>query len=259
MIDLHAHILPGLDDGAQDMDETIEMCLKAAGDGIETIVATPHMGNGTFDNHREVVLSAVAVVNNELEKRKIPVKILPGGDNYINEHLDFLIQRGEAMTVNDNGRYVMVEFPKHIVPPHFLDWLFEMKLKNITPILTHPERHMAFQNDIDIARQWVDKGGLIQITAMSLLGEFGPDTMKSAEELLRYHLVHIIASDAHSKGRRPPVLSEAIGLASQSAGFDYIHKLVNDFPAAIIAGESFDVPEPIPKKLNFFMRFFGKF
>ena len=258
MIDLHAHILPGLDDGAKDMDEAIDMCFRAAKDGIDTIVATPHTGNSSFNSHRDLIFEAVTVLNTHLKKRKIPVKVLPGADNYINEHLVRSLQDGEAMTVNDNGRYVMVEFPRDIMPPKYLELVFGLKVKGITPIFTHPERNMAVQSNSEIVRQWVDKGGLVQITAMSLIGAFGDDARKCAEDFLRYRLVHVIASDAHSRDQRPPILSKAVELAGSLVGSDYARKLVEDFPAAIIAGRPFDVPEPIPKKLNFFARLLGK-
>lgn len=257
MIDLHAHILPGLDDGANDLDESLAMCVVAAGDGITTIVATPHTGNGNYDNAPERVVAAVNELNSHLREKSIPVEILPGADIYVHEHLDTLIKNREVLTINDNMHYVMVEFPRHVIPPNYIEWLFRLTLAGFIPVLTHPERNTAVQEQTDIVRDWVEKGGLVQLTAMSLTGAFGPGTRKCSEELLKYNLVHVIASDAHSSQRRPPVLSEAVTIAASLVGPDYAGKLVEEYPAAIIAGQPIYPPEPSAKKLSFFARLLG--
>jgi protein-tyrosine phosphatase len=129
--------------------------------------------------------------------------------------------------------------------------MFEMAVAGFTPILTHPERNMALLRNKGIVREWVERGGLVQITAMSLTGEFGKETRKYAEELLRLRLVHILASDGHSVEDRPPLLSEAGKVASSLVGPADALKLVQDYPAAIIAGESIQAPEPLSRKKGF--------
>jgi protein-tyrosine phosphatase len=102
----------------------------------------------------------VQELNSELGQRGISIEVLPGADNYVSEQLDRLLQTGEATAVNDNGRYVLVEFPRHVMPPRYIDWLFEMKLKGITPVFTHPERHAMIQANTDLLREWVHKAVL---------------------------------------------------------------------------------------------------
>jgi protein-tyrosine phosphatase len=258
MVDLHAHILPGIDDGAKDLDEALEMCRIAARDAITTIVATPHTGNETYYNDRETILAAVKALQAHLTEQEIPLRIVAGSDAHVNHDLSTLIRSGIITTINDNHRYVMAEFPNDIIPPAYLDWLFEAKLRGITPIFTHPERHGAIQRDISPVAQWVEKGGLVQITAMSLTGEFGREARKCAEELLRRRLVHVMASDAHSVNGRPPVLSKAVVAAIQVVDFPYIHRLVTEFPASIVAGRPFDIPQPQPAKGRQFSVFLGR-
>ena len=260
MIDLHAHILPGLDDGPKHLDEALEMCRIAVRDGVTTIVATPHAGNGTYDNKKEKILSAVQQLVAHLEESKIPLRILAGSDAYIRQDLCTLVEDGSITTVNDSHRYVMVEFPKHVITPQWMDWLFEARLRGIIPIFTHPERHTVIQKDISMVSRWVNQGGLVQVTAMSLTGDFGPDARKCAEELLRRHLAHVIASDAHSRHQRPPVLSKAFFAASNVVDSSYAYKLVKEFPEAIIAGENIiDVPEPVFNKRGLFRRICSTF
>ncbi|HEY3277350.1 MAG TPA: CpsB/CapC family capsule biosynthesis tyrosine phosphatase [Syntrophorhabdaceae bacterium] len=258
MTDIHVHVLPALDDGPDNMDDAIAMCAMAADDGIDTMVATPHMGNGTYENSKEIVFENVNQLNTELSARNIHLRVLPGADNHVSEQLDKLLQNGEAIAVNDNGRYVLVEFPKHIMPPRYLDWLFELRLKGLTPIFTHPERHTVIQSNTDLLREWVHGGGLVQVTAMSVTGEFGRNTRKCAEALLKHHLVHAIASDAHSKSHRRPILSKALKAAKDITDPDYAEKLVNDFPEAIVNGIDFVIPEPLAEKRTFFDRVRGR-
>jgi protein-tyrosine phosphatase len=258
MIDLHAHILPGLDDGAKDVDESLAMCLVAARDGITEIVATPHTGNGSYDNSPDRILAAVEDLNGRLKENGIGLLIRPGADIYIHERLGDLVKDRKVLTVNDNMRYVMVEFPRHVVPPNYLEWMFHLTLAGVTPVLTHPERNTAVNGNTDIVRKWVEKGGLVQLTAMSISGGFGPEIRKCSEELLRYNLVHVIASDAHSADKRPPKLSKALRAASSIIGAEHARRLVEDYPAAIVAGKPFYPPEPIRKKLGIFSRFFVK-
>jgi protein-tyrosine phosphatase len=156
-------------------------------------------------------------------------------------------------------RYVMVEFPRHVIPPNYLEWMFHLTLAGLTPILTHPERNTAVNGNTDIVRKWVEKGGLVQLTAMSISGDFGPEIRKCSEELLRYNLVHVIASDAHSADRRPPKLSKALKAASSIIGPEHARRLVEDYPAAIVAGKTFYAPEPMAKKRAILSRFFGRF
>ena len=234
------------------------MCLVAVRDGIRTIVATPHVANGTYNTTPEAIFNGIGILKAEIERANIRLEVLPGADIHVHEHLDSLVKNREVLTVNDNMQYVMVEFPRHVIPPRHIEWMFRLTLAGFAPILTHPERNTAIHDKTDIVRKWVEKGGLVQLTAMSLTGAFGPEIKKCSEELLKYRLVHVIASDAHSSERRPPVLSKAVKLASSLVGAEYARKLVEEYPAAIIAGKPIDAPEPLPKKPGIFARFFGQ-
>jgi len=257
MIDLHAHILPGLDDGPQTLAESIKMCRIACEDGIEKIVATPHTKNGVYQNSREEILKAVTELNNNLKNLNIPIHIYPGSDIRIDTDIFDLIDDNQLLTVNDNKRYIMIEFSEYIIPPQMEEWIFKLKLKKITPIFTHPERNMIIQKDLDIAYRLVENGGLIQITAMSLTNDWGKSVKKCADELVKARLVHIIASDAHSPIKRPPILSRALAVASELIGDEIeAKKLVTTIPQAIIDGTVYYPPDPVRKKTSFFKKFF---
>lgn len=256
MTDLHAHILPGLDDGAADMDEALAMCRIAATDGITSIVATPHTGNGVYTNTRQTVLAAVDALNGRIREEGIGVTIFPGADVHVDHDIAGMLASGEAMTVNDNGRYMMVELPHQTIPPNFDDWIFAVRLKGITPIITHPERNLAIERNIKELARWVELGVLVQITAMSVTGRFGASVGKAAHDMLERNLVHVIASDAHSVKRRPPILSEARDEAARLLGDVRADQLVRAYPAMIMKGMAVDAPPPPeePRKQGFLNR-----
>lgn len=258
MIDLHAHILPGLDDGAVDMDEAIRMCRVAESDGIDTIVATPHTGNGVYMNGRDCILAAVADLNRRLREEGMSVKILPGADVHVNHDMAGMLAAGNAMTVNDRGRFMMVELPHHMIPPNFQDWIFALKLKGITPIITHPERNLSIKKHMEELHAWVKLGALVQITAMSLTGHFGDGARQSAREMLKGNLVHFIATDAHSVKHRPPVLSRARDAAAKLIGETEADHLVVTNPRSILEGKPVDSSAlPKCKEPSIMSRFFS--
>lgn len=245
MIDLHCHILPGVDDGAADVSESIEMARQAVADGIHTVVATPHSLNDVYDNPLEKVMDLVGNFREVLAAAGLVLKICPGSDVRICLHMAERVAAEEALTINQNGRYLLAEFPSQVIPAESRNELFRLKLNNITPIITHPERNLVFQNGLDFLYDLVEMGSLIQITAMSVTGELGEAAMVCAHELLKRRLVHVIASDAHSPRHRPPILSSAVEAAAHVIGDEKAARaMVTDWPAAILAGESFAVPEP---------------
>jgi protein-tyrosine phosphatase len=253
MIDIHCHILPGIDDGAKDLQETLEMGKIAVADGITTIVATPHQQNGVYHNSSEVILKNVETVTLALNSARIALEILPGADVYIDVKTAEKIIRGDLMTINNTGRYFLLEFPAHTVPPNIDKIIFNLLLKNIIPILTHPERIIEVQENPNQVYELVLMGVFSQITAMSLTGGFGRQAEKCAKTLLKHNLAHIIASDAHSVDSRPPVLSEAVQVASRIVGKEYATDMVTTFPHHVIKGESIPhLAPPIPVKRKFF-------
>jgi len=251
MIDLHAHILPGLDDGPASLDESLAMCEIAANDGIHAIVATPHTGNGVYNNHKDSIISSLSILQNEIEKAQLPIVLYPGTDVHANVDIIDMLDEGRAMTVNDNGRYVMIEIPDQTVPPNFEEWLFGMRLKGITPILTHPERNVAIRSDIDLLAKIVNMGVLVQVTAMGITGHFGDAAERASREMLDRGLVHVIATDAHSSNGRPPVLSAARDAAASLVGEEEAWRLVQTNPRSILEGQSVEISNKSQKKSGF--------
>jgi len=245
MIDLHCHILPGLDDGAADMDEALGMARAAVRDGIRTLVGTPHTLNEAFVNPAARVAEAAAAVREALARARIPLDVLPGAEVRVGPDLLDRVKDGDAGTLNHNGRYILLEFPVQSVPPRFREEVFALQRAGLVPILAHPERNLEIQRDLGFLGGLVEMGVLCQLTAMSITGEFGAGPRQCALEMLRQGLAHVIASDAHSARRRPPALTEAAECAAEILGsVPAARRMVEEVPRAILEGAPVEGPRP---------------
>lgn len=236
MIDLHAHIIPGIDDGARDLEQSLAMAEVAVKDDISIIVATPHVISGVFDNSKSHILQAVADLNEILASEKIPLQILPGAEYRLEPDLPRRLAAGELLTINDTGRYLLVELPAAMVPDYTGRILYDLQLQGITPIIAHPERNVGFEQDPELLQGLISRGILTQITSTSITGQFGKSVKKTALKLLQEGSAHLIASDAHSSHGRSPVLSGAFLELENRWGTDYARTLTAENPRLIIAG-----------------------
>ncbi|RDV84794.1 tyrosine-protein phosphatase [Ammonifex thiophilus] len=141
MIDIHTHILPGLDDGAEDLEEALSMARLALADGVTALVATPHVIRGSFFPSRQEILETVSLLNERLAEQGLPLRVLPGAEYRLEPDLPERLAKGELVPLNDAGRYLLVELPSTFVPPYAERVLYELQLQGVTPILAHPERN----------------------------------------------------------------------------------------------------------------------
>ncbi len=257
-IDLHCHILPGLDDGPENFDEALKMAEAAEKDGIRTLVATPHTHNGVYTNPPTLVRKEAEAFSRRIAGRGLALSVLPGAEVHLCPGMAAKVKAKEVGTVNDGGRYLLVEFPFRALPEGFSGELFRLNLEGIVPILVHPERIFELQKRFDLFYELVAMGCLTQVTAMSITGELGGAAQKCALRLLRCRLVHLIASDAHSADARPPVLSPAVAEAARILDSrKEAAAMVSERPLAILEGRPVSVPEPIhpeKRKMRFFRR-----
>lgn len=240
MIDIHCHILPGVDDGPSTLRESLEMCRAAAADGIRTIVATPHFIPGTDEFTSRKVLDAVHVLETAAREEGLELRIMPGAEFAFSPEMPAQLTQGRHFTLNNNGRYFLTELPPFSVPPNWDGFLVSLVSLGYAPIIAHPERNDWFMSHPEALASAIDRGILVQITAMSIVGGFGLEVRDFSMFLLRHNLVHAIATDAHSADFRLPVLSEAVGLAADLVGMERAEALVKSVPEAIISGR--DVP-----------------
>lgn len=248
MIDLHCHILPRLDDGPERAAESAEMLRLAASDGITDIVATPHFFDGLHNvcpDRRDAYLEKF---NSFLHKYGLKLRLHPGAEVRLVPGLSQLLDAPRRLTLN-GSRYLLLELPL-MMPPFLEKELYELQLKGISPILAHPERHAHIQHNPDVLLPLVSSGLLTQVTAQSLLGDFGEKCRICVETLVRNRTAHIVATDAHSARSRPPLLAAARLRLEQIVGSVEATAMVEIRPKAILQDQVMHVPSPLPATLR---------
>jgi protein-tyrosine phosphatase len=260
VIDIHSHIMPDIDDGARSLEEAVDMARIAGQDGIEYMVSTPHMFNGLSHNpDPSEILQRVAALNEAIGGNG--PTILPGNEVHISHEIAEQVKNNRVMRINQKN-YILVEFPQMTVPVGADELFYKLLLQGVHPILVHPERNSQIQAHPSIVGKYVERGVSIQVTAMSITGEFGPPAKTCADMLLRHQCVHFLATDSHRTKSRPPILSRARAIAAVVVGEERATALVEDNPRAVINGEALRVPPPVPFRTNerpkrsFLSRFF---
>lgn len=255
MIDLHTHLLPAIDDGASDLDETLAMLAIAVEDGIQTIVGTPHYGgyDGSAPLYPQLVAEQLALVRRSVQEQQIPVAVNAGFELTLTPALAELGATAQSLGIGA-GRYLLVELPFTLWPPFAFDVFFQLQSAGLRPILAHVERYDAILRQGALAEDLVRKGVLLQVNGDSLLGTGGPRIQRCAQNLLDRGLVSFLASDAHSSRQRPPRLQEAARLAARQIGAAAAEVLVIGNPAAVIADTDLPPAPPQQRRRRFFQR-----
>jgi protein-tyrosine phosphatase len=242
MIDLHCHILPGVDDGPRTLEEGAAMCRLAAADGCTAMIATPHQRRGSWWNDDCDHLRSLAQALQEAVGDELHVGL--GGEIHVDPRL-----LGEVVSLPEAGvlplagsRYLLIELDVAGTPAHSCDLVHELSVAGWRPVVAHPELIPWLAPDAETVRRLVALGGAVQVTAMSLTGDFGRRPQQDAWRLLDAGLVHFVASDAHDTHRRPPGLQRAQQMIADRHGEDEARRLTCDNPGAVLA----DLPLPAP-------------
>ena len=246
MIDLHSHLLPGIDDGAKDLATSLAMARLASSDGITTIACTPHILAGVYNNNGPAIRRAVAQLAESIVEAGIPITLVTGADVHIAPDLDVQLRDGRALTLN-NSRYLLLEPPHHVLPPRLEDLIFGLQAAGYVPIVTHPERLSWVEGHYDLIGRLVSSSVLMQITAGSVMGRFGRGPRYWAERMLDEGLCHLLATDAHNTEQRAPRLAEARDVVAQWLGDDEAINLVLRRPQGILDNLSPAELPPLPE------------
>jgi protein-tyrosine phosphatase len=254
MVDIHCHILFGMDDGARTIEDSLAMAEDAIADGITHVVGTPHSSTEhKFD------FAKVRAVRDELSERLGDQLTLASGcDFHMDpENLQAIRKNPSPFCINQKD-YLLVEFNEFSIPPSMDQTLHDLHLQGLRPIVTHPERNGILRTQPDRLRDWVQKGCFVQVTAGSLAGVFGPLAKERAWEWLTQGLVHFVSSDAHNTTRRPLKLRFAYDAVSSQCGKEKARALFSENPLAAFEGNPLPyVPEvSVSAKIEKRKRFF---
>lgn len=254
MVDLHAHILPGLDDGAESLDDSLRLAELALEGGVDTLVATPHSNQtGMFENDDSQALDHVfRRFQIALANEHLPLKVYLGMEIFASQDMEEKIRCGKLLSLN-HSRYYLVEFPFDEEPGMIRHYLEQIFTTGGIPLIAHPERYFCVQDYPTLVYEWLKMGSFTQVNKGSLFGRFGRHSAQTAEVLLQNQLVTCVASDAHSPHVRTTYMGDAKEYLTDQFGDDVMYRLMVDNPGRIV--QNWDIPAhgrvPDPKRLYF--------
>ena len=247
MIDLHSHILPGIDDGSKSLEMSLAMARIAVDDGITQMACTPHIYPGLYMNDKDGITAARDALQMELDQHGIALKLTTGADVHLVPGLLEGLRAGKVPTLH-NTRYVLLEPSHHVAPPRFAESVFQLVAAGYVPVITHPERLTWIEDNYQVFVDMTRQGAWMQVTSGALTGLFGARAKYWGERFLGEGLTHILASDAHSSGRRVPVMSEAKAIAERMLGRDEAELLVIGRQTALMQDASPAIVPPLPAR-----------
>lgn len=258
LIDLHCHMLPGVDDGAKDQTMALKLAQAAVEQGISHLLLTPHHMDSHYVNHKQDVIEKTAVFQKVLESEEIPLKVFPGQEVHLTGDLLKAVLDDDILFMDANNRYLLLEFPHNEVPEYAENMVFELTSRGITPVIAHPERNLGFQKNPDKLYDFVEMGCLTQLTSSSYMGIFGKKVQDLTEKIIKANLGFVFASDAHNFEGRRFMMKEAFEKLTEREGSDVAEQF-NLNAKNILNGEDVDTSDirlvsDVKKK-----RFFGLF
>lgn len=261
-IDLHTHILPGIDDGSKDMGTSLEMLNIAKGDGTGHIILTPHFIHGSVNNNAALVQEKCLKLTDAAAAEGIEVNLYPGSEVFISPEVPELAKEGVICTLN-NSKYILVELPMMSIPSYTPEVLYQLALNGYVPVIAHPERYEAIGKNPSILYDYIQRGVLCQVNSTSLIGLYGKKIRETALTLLRHNMIHFVSSDAHTCKGRAPRLQKARDLVAATVGEDTAQRLFQANGLSVINNTVIQAPEPlkIRKVSNWLLpsaRFFEK-
>ncbi|MGF2189244.1 tyrosine-protein phosphatase [Vagococcus fluvialis] len=253
LVDIHCHILPGVDDGAQTLEDSLEMARGAVSEGITHILCTPHHNNGVYLNPKREVISKVAELQAVLDKKEIPLTLFEGQEIRLSPDLLKRISQNDILFTDLDDTYLLIEFPSMEVPMYAHRVLFELCANGYTPIIVHPERNTQIMNNPNLMIPLIEMGCLAQVTCGSYIGQFGKKVQKVAKGMIECNLVHMLASDAHNLKGRNFFTKDAYSKLEKEFGRNKVEEyqqVVKD----VVNGEQVtkNPPEEYKKKFSFF-------
>lgn len=250
MIDLHTHILPGIDDGAPDLKTALDMARYGQESGLSAIAATPHFD---FVADWDAIRLGVENLRERLREENIGITLIPGAELFMDVAI-IDMDAEQIPTYGAQGKYCLIELPMHQIPIYTERVFFALQAKGIVPIIAHPERYGAVVDDPNLALDWLNAGCLIQVNSGSVLGRFGAKIQETAKIMLTHNMAQFVASDAHGLKRRSLNLAETYDSLVELLGGTMAKALVQANPAAMLAG-GFTMnkrPQPFSRRRRFF-------
>ena len=234
LIDIHHHCIPGVDDGPRTLEEAAELCQMAREDGVTTVIATPHVLRGEWQNGSRALLERQLSL---LRQRVGPEpRLFLGSEYFFDYEMNEILQSGSGIIPLAGSRYFLVEFAASAIPPLVEQPFYRAQLDGWIPVIAHPERNVVFQSRPELLAALVARGAKAQVTAASISGDFGPAAKRASLRWIRSGLIHFVATDAHNPKRRPPRMSAARAIVTGQMGPEFAELLFERNPQALFDG-----------------------
>ncbi|WP_347939985.1 CpsB/CapC family capsule biosynthesis tyrosine phosphatase [Peribacillus simplex] len=247
MIDIHCHILPGVDDGSTDIKESTNMAKKAIEAGITHIFATPHHLNEKYVNVKSKIIDRTVKLNESFQLENIPLTIHLGQEVRIHRDIFTSLEKEEILTLDDNGTYLLLELPSGKVPTYTQEVIYELLLKEITPIIVHPERNKELMANHKLLFELVQEGALTQVTSGSIIGDFGKSIQSFSKKIIEHNMAHFIATDAHNISSRGFMLKQAYETITKLYGIERTFYFKEN-AEQLLKNQSPTIEKPVPFK-----------
>ena len=254
MVDLHCHLLPGIDDGSKNMDISLRLAHEAVENGVTHALLTPHHMNGRFVNHKQDVIQLTDQFRQQLASHNIPLTVFPGQEVRINGGLIEALDKDDILFADEGNRYLMLEFPDDDVPHYTSQMIFKLQQRGITPVIVHPERNTKIMAHPELLYELLQKGCLSQITASSYVGTFGKKVANFSQRLIANGQCYVFASDTHDLPGRKYEMCQAFEKLRSEFGHELAERYA-DNARSIINGEDVlnnDI-HPLKKKKKFWL------
>ena len=249
MIDFHTHILPGVDDGAKSIEETIELLKEAQSVGVDKVILTSHYIESYYESNvkerTNIINSAKKLLNDE----KINIDLIIGNEIYISENINELIINKKACSIN-NTRYVLFELPFDIKPINLYDVIYEMLQNKYIPVLAHPERYTFVQKNPNLVYDLIQTGVLMQSNYGSCIGQYGKKAQITVKKLLENDMVHFLGTDVHKMGTIYPKIPQILAKIENIIGKDKLVLITNVNPELVLENKKIEIPEPHKAKIS---------
>ena len=232
MIDIHAHILPGLDDGPNNMAGSLDMIKKARSQGVSTIIATPHMMDGVYQCQKAQIVSACLDLSQTTTALGLDITVLPGAEVRLTHDIISQFDKKKILTLNNSDQFLLLELPSVFISDAVVQIIRQLRDRDVTAIIAHPERNAAVLKRLNTLTALLNEGALLQVTASSLVGHFGKRIRQVCELMVKKQAVSFIASDAHP-GRRYS-MAAARHRVESLAGESYARSVFSENPAFLV-------------------------
>lgn len=253
LVDIHCHILPGIDDGSKDWDTSIKLAKAAVKDGVTHAICTPHTLNGRYTNHKDDIIWLTDLYQKKLDEAKVPLTVFPGQEVRLSGDLIDALDNDDILFCDEDGTYMLLEFPSEDVPTYAQDTIFKIMQRGVTPIIVHPERNKKILEEPTVLQELIEQGCLVQITASSYMGTFGKKIEEISRKFIEAGQCACFASDAHDLPKRQYQYSEALKKLSKEFGSDLAQQY-QDNARAFVNGDNVQLDwRPLGKKKKFWL------